>query len=179
MRSQFSSSKLPRLPQPPFAVRQRFAFEPRVVPIYWDSHFRAHPLEVTILDEFLRALFQSSWMTDLGRENVAPARLLPSFVPRRSPPARLGRSAVAEHVAEWVARGLVAPLPKRFEQSLLYLVLTRVHEDLGFDPIASNDGCVVVPLAETGSNLLEVHSPRLCRALAEAFTRAARARPGA
>ena len=179
MRSQFSPVKVTRLPVPPLSGRPRFVFEPRVVPIYWDAHFRAHPLDVTILDEFLRALFQSSWMTELGTERVAPARLLRSFVPRRSPPARLSRTAVSEHVADWVAGGLVTPIPKQSEHALLHLVLTRLAGDRGYDPIASNDGCVVVPLGDTGSNLLEVYSSPISQALARAFVRAARARTDA
>jgi hypothetical protein len=178
MRSQFSPVRVSRLPAHPVAARPRLAFEPRVVPIYWDAHFRAHPLDVTILDEFLRALFQSSWMTELGRQRVAPARLLRSFVPRRSPPARLSRTALAEHVGEWVASGLLSPLPKQSEQSLLYLVLARCAVDRGFDPLAPSDGCVVVPLADTGSNLLEAHSSPISQALAAAFVRTARDRLG-
>jgi hypothetical protein len=150
-----------------------------VVPIYWDSHFRTHPLDVTILDEFLRALFQSSWMTELAKKRVAPARLLRSYVPRRSPPTRLSRSAVAEHVAEWVAGGMLAPLPRQSERSLLYLVLTRVAGDRGFDPLGSSDGCIVVPLGETDADLLEIHSSSISQALASAFTRAAKDRLGA
>jgi hypothetical protein len=179
MRSQLSPAKVTRLPAPPVGVRPRLAFEPRVVPIYWDQHFRTHPLDVSILDEFLRALFQSSWMTELARHRVAPARLLRSFVPRKSPPARLGRTAVSEHVADWMAAGLLAPLPKQSEQSLLFLVLTRLSGDSGYDPIAPADGCIVVPLGETGANLLEAHSSPISRALSAAFSRAARDRFGA
>jgi membrane protein len=179
MRSQLTPVKTTRLPAPPVVARPRFAFEPRVVPIYWDAHFRTHPLDVTILDEFLRALFQSSWMTELARKRVAPARLLRSFVPRKSPPARLGPTAISEHVADWVAGGLLAPLPKQSEQSLLYLVLTRLSGERGYDPMASTNGCIVVPLGETGANLLEMHSSPISQALAAAFSRAARDRLGA
>ena len=139
---------------------------PRVVPIYWDSRFLSHPLDITVFDEFLRALFQSSWMTELEDSGVAPARLLPSFVPSSAPAARLTRRRVEATVLDWVHRGLVTPGFGRNDDDLFYVVLARFKaEPTGV--LASP--CVAIPLLDVGPDLLEAHSAAISGALATAF----------
>jgi hypothetical protein len=139
---------------------------PRVVPIYWDARFRSHPLDITVFDEFLRALFQSSWMTELSEVGVAPAQLLPSFVPGSQPAAKLTRRGVETTVLDWVNRGLVTPGLGRNDEDLFYVVLAR------FKPEAtgvSGSHCVAIPLLDVGPDLLEDHSATISGALATAF----------
>lgn len=147
---------------------------PRVVPIYWDARFRSHPLDITVLDEFLRALFQSSWMSELEDNGVAPARLLPSFVPNSPPPARLARRGLEATVMDWVHRGLVTPGFGSDDEDLFYVVLARFKaEPTG----VLGSHCVAIPLLDVGPDLLEIHSATISEALATAFTnRAAGAR---
>jgi hypothetical protein len=128
-------------------------------------------LDVTVFDEFLRTLFRSSWMTELGRQGVLPARLLPSFVPRRAPNARLGRLDPADAVREWEASGRVAPLPQSAE---LFHLIVAPSPPKTAEPVTL-DRWVMVPLVAAGPRLLELHSLALSRALADAFLRAARA----
>ena len=149
----------------------RVRLEPRVVPIYWDAHFKSQPLDVTVFDEFLRTLFRSSWMTELGRQGVAPARLLPSFVPRRAPNARFGRLDPGEPVREWEASGRSTALPQSAE---LFHLIVAPSPPKTAEPVTL-DRCVMVPLVAAGPRLLELHSLALSRALADAFLRAARA----
>jgi hypothetical protein len=160
--------------QPLSATGTRVRLEPRVVPIYWDTHFKSQPSDVTVFDEFLRTLFRSSWMTELGRQGVAPARLLPSFVPRRVPNVRLGRLDPADPVREWEASGQVTPLPQSAE--LFHLIVAPSPPKAAL-PVTL-DRWVMVPLVAAGPRLLELHSLALSRALAGAFLRAARAASG-
>jgi hypothetical protein len=124
-----------------------------------------------VFDEFLRTLFRSSWMTELGRQGVAPARLLPSFVPQRAPNARLGRLDPGDAVREWEASGRVTPLPQSAE---LFQLIVAPSLPKTAEPVTL-DRWVVVPLVAAGPRLLELHSLALSRALADAFLRAARA----
>jgi hypothetical protein len=146
--------------------RRLASLAPRVVPIYWDARFRSHPLDITVFDEFLRALFQSSWMSELEGSGVAPAQLLPSFVPNSPPPAKLTRQGLEATVLDWVHRGLVTPGLGRNDEDLFYLVLARFRAGpMG----APGSRCVGIPLLDVGPDLLEVHSATISGALASAF----------
>jgi hypothetical protein len=139
---------------------------PRVVPIYWDARFRSHPLDITVFDEFLRALFQSSWMSELESSGVAPAQLLPSFVPNSPPGTKLTRQGLEATVMDWVHRGLVTPGLGRNDEDLFYVVLARFRaEPMG----VPGSRCVGIPLLDVGPDLLEVHSATISGALASAF----------
>ena len=140
-----------------------------MVPIYWDAHFRNSPPDVAVFDEFLRTLFRSSWMTQLGRQGVLPARLLPSFVPRRVAPARLGATELREQLREWKDSGLVTALPQTAE--LFQLLVVPAHLQKSLESAAVKQ-CVVVPLIAAGSHLLEDHSLAISRALAASFVQA-------
>lgn len=140
---------------------------PRVVPIYWDARFRSHPLDITVFDEFLRALFQSSWMSELEGSGVAPAQLLPSFVPNSPPATKLTRQGIEATVMDWVHRGLVTPPLGRNDEDLFYVVLARFKTG----PVGvPGSRCVAIPLLEVGPDLLEAHSATISSALASAFT---------
>jgi len=161
--------------------KRRALLEPRVVPIYWDARFQSHPLDITVFDEFLRALFQSSWMSELAAPGVAPARLLPSFVPQSPPTSKLTQRGLEATVLDWVHRGLVTPGLGNREQDPFYVVLARFKPE----PTGPSDSrCVAIPLLGVGPDLLEVHSVAVSRALAEGFAqrtaeRRASASPGA
>ncbi len=147
--------------------RKPFGLAPRVVPIYWDARFRSHPLDITVFDEFLRALFQSSWMTELADRGVAPAQLLPSFVPGSPPAAKLTRRGVETTVLDWVERGLVTPGLGRNDEDLFYVVFARFKREPTGVP---GSHCVAIPLLDVGADLLEVHSATISGALATAFS---------
>ena len=63
----------------------------RVVPIYWDKHFLRTPSDVIAFNEFLRILFESTFMSALGPHGVRSAELLTAFVPDDEAPTRLTR----------------------------------------------------------------------------------------
>lgn len=168
--------------------------EPRVVPIYWDPHFQKTPADVTIFDEFLRTLFRSSWMTALADHGVAPARLMPSFVPQQAPYASLSQTQLEAQLTEWLASGAIQPRPGKAERSLLYLVLTPratkltlgsltsskdfsgYHDCTAFEQRSAANGessmnlfYVAVPLTTTGREILDAHSLSISKQLADAF----------
>jgi hypothetical protein len=146
--------------------RKRAWLAPRVVPIYWDARFRSHPIDITVFDEFLRALFQSSWMSELEACGVAPARLLPSFVPNFPPAPKLTRQGLEATVVDWAYRGLVTPALGRDDEDLFYVVLARFEAGPTGVP---GSRCVAIPLLEVGPDSLEVHSATISGALASAF----------
>jgi hypothetical protein len=142
---------------------------PRVVPIYWDEHFRDHRDEVTVFDEFLRALFQSSWMTDLARHGVARARALPSFVPPRALPARVDPSALRAQLTTWVETGAVAPPLLGPGHPHFFLILGRSLAGT----VPDDERCLFVSFTERGNATLEAMSRPICEALSDAFRGAA------
>ena len=144
--------------------------QPRVVPIYWDAHFRSHPLDVTMFDEFLRTLFRSSWMTELGSQGVLPARLLPSFVPRTAPALRLGRLDPNEAVRDWNNSGNFRPVP---HNTLLFHLIVAAAPGPRLVEAPLDPGCVMVTFTPAAARTLEVHSLAISRALAGAFLAAA------
>ncbi|MDQ2645440.1 MAG: hypothetical protein M3020_16600 [Myxococcota bacterium] len=169
MRAQANPSKPQKtVTFPALGARNRkpVGLAPRVVPIYWDARFLSHPLDITVFDEFLRALFQSSWMTELADSGVAPAQLLPSFVPGPAPAAKLTRRGVETTVLDWVNRGLVTPGLGRNDEDLFYVVLARFKPEPTGVP---GSRCIAIPLLDIGPELLEVHSAMISRALATAF----------
>lgn len=159
-------------PTPAPAARRSTAprLQPRVQPIYWGAHFRSSPLDVVVFDEFLRSLFRSSWMSELGAQGVAPARLLTSFVPRRSPPPRLTRTEWAAQVQELRREAPTTALPHESAIFELFVVAgPRVVE------AAPSERCLIVPVDPSTPDLLEVYSRAISRALAGAFVDAAQA----
>jgi hypothetical protein len=173
--------------------------EPRVVPIYWDPHFRKAPADVAAFDEFLRTLFRSSWMSELAGYGLLPPRLLKSFTPRDEAPAILTRTALEAKLVDWLASGAVSPKPKRADRSLIFLVLTpraskltpREAKRPSSAYVASNlferDSVVrggsasehnlvysVVPLLSTEGEILEQHSLPVSQALTHALVRCVR-----
>lgn len=172
------------------------SYEPRVVPIYWDPHFRKSPADVAAFDEFLRALFRSSWMTGLADYGVAPARLLRSFVPEDAPHASLNQPQLEEQLIEWLVTESVLPTPSKTERSLLYLVVTPLstkltlgklsslkdfsgyHDCSSFERPSDSRAAVgatqnlfyaAVPLTVTGREILDAHSRAISEELAESF----------
>ncbi|MGC4086718.1 MAG: hypothetical protein QM756_02245 [Polyangiaceae bacterium] len=173
--------------------------EVRVVPVYWDPHFRNTPSDVAAFDEFLRMLFRSSWMSELSSYGLAPPRLLRAHLPKDDAPATLTRRALEQKLADWLASGVVSPKPKRNDSSLIFLVLTPcrtkltpreaksqsksyhasaaferdaiVHSD---DPSQHNLIYSVVPLLSTQGEILERHSRAVCQALTQAVVRSVR-----
>lgn len=168
---------------------------PRVVPIYWDKHFRRQPSDVVAFNEFLRILFESTFMSGLGTHGVQPARLMPAFVPEDEAPTRLTRSRLEAQLKAWLDSEQLAPQPKKLESSLLFLVLAPLgsqtslgapqantrnfgyHDSISFvrpethkaQKPAQNLHYAVVPLTSTGSQILEVHSRAVSQQLAESF----------
>jgi hypothetical protein len=170
--------------------------DPRVVPVYWDPHFQKTPADVAAFDEFLRALFRSSWMSALADYGVGPARLLRSFVASDAPYGSLTQTQLEAQLVEWLASEAVMPRPSKTERSLLYLVITPLstqltlgtlssledfsgyHDCTRFDPRAEgkdpssaqqNLFYAVVPLTSTGPEILDAHSLTISNELAEAF----------
>jgi len=173
--------------------------EPRVVPIYWDPHFRKAPADVVAFDEFLRTLFRSSWMSELSSYGLLPPRLLKSFTPRDEAPPMLTRSALENKLVDWLASGAVSPKPKRADRSLIYLVLTpraskllpreakRPSSPYQASTLFERDSVVrgvsagehnllytVVPLRTTDGEILEQHSLPVSQALTQALVRCVR-----
>lgn len=177
--------------------RESTAYEPRVVPVYWDAQFQKSPAEVAAFDEFLRALFRSSWMTALADYGVAPARLLPSFVPNDAPPASLNQPQLEAQLSEWLSSESVLPTPSKAERSLVYLLLTPLGTKLTLGNLSSSKDfsgyhdCTTfvratetrssggaqkknlfyaaVPLTVTGKTVLDAHSRAISKELAESF----------
>lgn len=173
--------------------------EPRIVPIYWDAHFRKVPTDVAALDEFMRTLFRSSWMSELSSYGLLPPRLLRASLPKDEPPLTLSRSALEAKLVEWLANGTVAPKPKRADRSLIFLVMTPAGTKLtpreARKPSSSyhasacfeRDGVTrsatsedhnliyaVVPLRSTNGDILETHSLSLSQALTRVLVRSVR-----
>ncbi|MFZ5897052.1 MAG: hypothetical protein ACOY0T_38700 [Myxococcota bacterium] len=173
--------------------------QPRVVPIYWDPHFRKVPTDVAAIDEFLRTLFRSSWMSELSSYYMEPPRLLRSVLPKDEAPVTLTRSALETKLVDWLVGGVITPKPKRADSSLIYLVLTpcgtkvtpRETKKPSSSYVASasfeRDGIVrgaspsehnliysVVPLLSTSGEILEQHSLAMSQALTQALVRAVR-----
>lgn len=168
---------------------------PRVVPIYWDKHFRRQPSDVVAFNEFLRILFESTFMSGLSTHGIQPARVLPAFVPGDEAPTRLTRGRLEAQLTQWLESGALSPHPKKLESSLLYLVLAPLgsqsslgapqantrnfgyHDSIPFmrtdsqkaAKSARNLHYAVVPLVSTGSQILEVHSRAVSQQLAESF----------
>jgi hypothetical protein len=168
---------------------------PRVVPIYWDKHFRREPSDVVAFNEFLRILFESTFMSGLSAHGIQPARLLPAFVPDDEAPTRLTRARLEAQLTQWLASEQLAPSPKKLESSLLFLVLAPLgsqsslgapaantrnfgyHDSIPFvrpdsqkaPRSASNLHYAAVPLVSTGSQILEVHSRAVSQQLGQAF----------
>lgn len=173
--------------------------EPRIVPIYWDPHFRKAPADVAAFDEFLRMLFRSSWMSELSSYGLTPPRLLRAVLPKDEAPAALTRSALEAKLVEWFANGNVAPKPKRADRSLIYLVLTPAgtkltprearrpnssyHASACFERDAIVRGAssdehnliyTVVPLSSTSGDILESHSRPMSQALTQVLVHCVR-----
>jgi hypothetical protein len=114
--------------QPPalrLVRRPSAALEPlRVVPIYWDPELRVSAERVAVLDELLRALFESSWLAELGLQRTARACLMPSFVCTETPPAALNQSQVERRLCHWLTSGAITPAPALTDHSLIYLLFT-------------------------------------------------------
>jgi hypothetical protein len=171
----------------------------RVVPIYWDKHFQQNPSDVVAFNEFLRILFESTFMSALGAHGVRSAELLSAFVPDDEPPTRLTRARLEAQLSEWLTSEQISPQPKKLETGLLYLVLTPLgsqaslgaaanarnfgyHESIPFaraadaraKTAANNLHYVAVPLVTTGSQILEVHSRAVSQQLSRAFLARAR-----
>lgn len=145
-----------------------------VVPIYWDPHFRKTPADVAAFDEFLRTLFQSSWMTGLGQDGAPLACLLPSVVPSESAPRRLTQAELEGRLAVWLRpEETPHPEPLQADQSRLYLIVTPPGTDLASAPLGaranSREPCVLIPLASTGGDVLDLHALRISQELARAF----------
>ncbi|HWA70926.1 MAG TPA: hypothetical protein VG937_01255 [Polyangiaceae bacterium] len=172
------------------------AYEPRVVPVYWDPHFQKSPADVAAFDEFLRTLFRSSWMTALADYGVAPARLLPSFVPNDTPYASLNQPQLEARLTRWLATESILPTPSKAERSLVYLLITplatkltlgnlssskdfsgyhdcatfaRAGDSRGAGGAEKNLFYAAVPLTVTGKTILDAHSRAISKELAESF----------
>ncbi len=182
--------------------RERAKATPRVVPIYWDAHFESAAADVAAFDEFLRTLFQSSWMSGLKEFGVGSAELLPSFVPSEPRPARLSHAALETQLKRWLSADVVTPKPKKAERSLFYLILTPLGTELSLGAVSSpthvsgyhdrarfeadartrsvtgepNLHYAVVPLVSTEAEILDAHSRAICHELAQSFIAAARGR---
>lgn len=149
---------------------------PRVVPIYWDAHFRRKPLDVVVFDVFLRTLFRSSWMTELHENGIASVRLLPSVVPADRAPATLTAAQLKQRLLEWIVAGALTPKPRADDRSLTYLLFTPLGTELPRVTSRSDASLsyAVVPLVSTGPEILEVHSRAVSEELARVFLGAAR-----
>lgn len=176
--------------------QESVAYEPCVVPVYWDAHFKKTPADVAAFDEFLRALFCSSWMTALADFGVAPARLLRSFVPDDAPRARLSQPQLEQQLTRWLKTEPSLQAPNRAERSLVYLVITPLSTQLTLGNLTSPQDfsgyhdCTpfsrtsqsrslaseedelfyaAVPLTVTGRAILDAHSRIISKELAESF----------
>jgi len=151
---------------------------PRVVPVYWDAHFRRQPGDAVVFDEFLRALFRSSWMTELRDQGVGRARLLPSVVVTERAPGSLTAPQLRQRLLEWIMAGLVTPKPRKTERSLTYLIFTPLGTELPrvTSRCEATFGYAVVPLVSTGPEILEVHSRAVSHELSRSFVNALRSR---
>lgn len=174
---------------------------PCVVPVYWDAHFQQCAADVAAFDEFLRALFASSWMSGLGEYGIQPAQLLPSYVVGDAPPPALSQAQLEARLTRWLTAERVLPRPKRAERSLVYLIVTPLGTQLhrggasapqcafGYcaqarfesEPRARAAGApdnnllyAVVPLVSTSSEILDFHSLSISHHLAQALILRAR-----